>query len=134
MSKVKKIIYFDGVCNLCNSAVRFVVRHDKQAIFTFASLQSDFAQKSLAHTNGQGISRDSVVYQDGEQFYDRSDAVLKIMKDLGGVWKILSVLSIFPKKWRDLAYSYLASHRYQWFGKNDACSIPSRDMKSRFLD
>ncbi|NJN24569.1 MAG: thiol-disulfide oxidoreductase DCC family protein [Cyclobacteriaceae bacterium] len=130
----KKIIYFDGVCNLCNSTVKWVLRHDTKAAFSFASLQSEFAQANLANANGQGIKTDSVVYQDGDRFYYRSDAVLKILEELGSVWQVFLLFKILPKAIRDRLYQFVARHRYQWFGKMDACILPDDKLKGRFLE
>ena len=134
MTEDKRIIYFDGVCNLCSWSVRFVLKYDKKALFSFASLQSAFAAKSLTYTNGQDINYNSVTYQKGDIIYTQSDAVLTILKDMGNGWVLMYFFKIIPKPWRDGLYDFIARHRYSWFGKKDHCIVPSPEMQSRFLD
>ena len=128
------IIYFDGVCNLCNWSVRFILKLDKKAIFSFASLQSENAQSQLKRAGAQKLCYDSVVYQQGEHIYLRSDAVLHILKTLGGIWGLFYGFKIIPKPIRDWFYDLIARNRYQWFGKKNNCMIPSAEIKARFLD
>lgn len=132
--RLEKIIYFDGICNLCNWSVRFVIKHDKENLFLFAPLQSKYAADHLKHSNGQYIKLKFIIYQDHHIFYTKSDAVLKILKDIGGVWKLFYVLKIIPGPLRDWLYDLIARNRYQWFGKKDNCSIPSPENKDRFMD
>lgn len=127
------IIYFDGVCNLCNWSVRFVLKHDKRGVFSFASLQSDYAKSNLKMLNGRNISYDSVVYQKDENVYSQSDAALQIIKQLGGAWKLLYVFKIIPKPIRDSLYNFIARNRYKWFGRKQSCMIPRESDQSRFL-
>jgi predicted DCC family thiol-disulfide oxidoreductase YuxK len=134
MLNTDHIIYFDGVCNLCHWAIRFIIARDKRAVFSFASLQSDFAETHLTHTNGQGINYNSVVYQHGEKIYIKSAAVLKILNELGGIWKLAIVFSLVPARLLDRLYDFIASHRYRWFGQKNQCMVPSVKIESRFLD
>ena len=134
VKKLGKIIFFDGVCNLCNWSVQFIIKHDKKSIFSFASLQSDFAKKRLAHANGQDIIYSSVVYCYNDLILTRSDAILKIIEGLNGYWRFLSVLKVVPKSWRDGVYDVIANNRYRWFGKRHKCMLPSAEISSRFLD
>jgi predicted DCC family thiol-disulfide oxidoreductase YuxK len=131
---LKKIIYFDGVCNLCNWAVRLIIKYDKRKVFSFASLQSNYARDHLVYGNGQDIKFDSVVYQEDHIVLIRSEAVLRICKHLGGVWSLLYIFRVVPIKWRDWLYDIVAGNRYQWFGKRDQCMIPTPELQSRFLD
>lgn len=131
---MKKIIYFDGVCNLCNRLVRFVINHDKLCIFSFSSLQSEFAKNIENHINGQDINYNTIVYQDGKSFYIKSDAVLKILKDFQGVWRVFYILKFIPRPWRDWLYDVIARNRYKVFGKMDQCMMPSKEVKERFID
>lgn len=131
---INHIVYFDGICNLCNGAVQFIIKQDKKGIFSFASLQSDFAKRHLMYANGEDISYDSVIYQRGNSFYIKSKAILEILKDLGGWWKLLLVFGLFPKTLLDRIYDYIASHRYRWFGKKEKCLVPTPELKSRFLE
>ena len=131
--RLKKVIYFDGVCNLCNRSVRFILKYDKNVVFSFASLQSEFAKKHLVHFNGPDRKNGSIIYRDHQFFYTKSDAVLKILNDLGGVWKLFYVIKIIPKPIRDWLYDLMAINRYRMFGKKDSCMIPSPEVKDRFL-
>lgn len=125
------IVFFDGMCNLCSSAVQFVLKRDKKAFFQFSSLQSDFAKKHLPEnlTNMQ-----SIVYLEKGQIFTQSTAVLKIVKHLDGCWPILYILIIIPKFIRDFIYNYIAKNRYKWFGKKAACMIPEKNYADRFLE
>jgi predicted DCC family thiol-disulfide oxidoreductase YuxK len=134
MTGRKKIVYFDGVCNLCNWSVRFIIKHDKEKHFSFASLQSDFAKKRLSHVNGQDIKWDSVIYQEQDTIMIKSDAALGIVRHLDGAWKWLVIFKILPLKWRDRLYELVAANRYRWFGRTDQCMIPNPEIQSRFLD
>lgn len=129
-----KVIYFDGVCNLCHWAVRFIIKRDQKAVFSFASLQSDFAKKALKIHENKVRDYDSVVYETDGEIYLKSSAALKILYDLGGVWKCLTVFYILPKPCRDWVYDFVADNRYRWFGKMDRCLIPTEGIKSRFVE
>ena len=131
---MKYIVYFDGVCNLCNWAVRFIIRHDRRQVFSFASLQSNYAKEHLLHPNGQHIKLDSVVFQEDKSILIKSDAALRICMHLGGAWKFLQIFRIIPRSWRDWIYDIVANNRYRWFGKRDQCMIPTPELQSRFLD
>ena len=114
--------------------MQFIIKHDKKSIYSFATLQSKFAQKRLKHANGQVITYDSVVYLNNDTILTKSDAILQIVGELNGPWKILSVFKVIPKSWRDGIYDLIANARYRWFGKRDKCMLPSKDIDSRFLD
>jgi len=127
------VIFFDGVCNLCNGAVQFVIRHDRCARFRFASLQQPAWQKVAASF---GISNDMhsfVLWEDGKLFM-RSTAALRVARRLDGGWKALYALMIVPRFLRDGVYDFIAKHRYTWFGKRDSCMIPNDSLRSRFID
>lgn len=130
----KSIILFDGVCNLCNASVNFVIRHDKKGQFLFASLQSDAAKEILLHFNLKKLNEDSVILLEDNKLFDKSTAALKISKQLDGIFKALYLFIIIPKILRDRIYNYISNHRYQWFGKRESCIIPSQELKNRFLD
>jgi predicted DCC family thiol-disulfide oxidoreductase YuxK len=135
LPKDKKIILFDGVCNLCNNAVNFIIEHDKKDVFRFASLQSETGKKL---TSKRGIDPeviDSIVLiEPGVAYYQKSTAALEISKELSGGYSFLSYLSIFPEVIRDGIYDLIANNRYKWFGKKDACMIPTPELKAKFLD
>lgn len=126
------VILFDGVCNLCNGSVLFIIKRDPQANFRFASLQSDFGQQQLLKFNRQA-TLESVLLIESGKLYDKSSAALKIASKLSGVWPLLSLFRIVPKSWRDGVYTWIARNRYRWFGKREACMIPTPELKSRFI-
>jgi len=133
------ILLYDGVCGLCNGFVQFILRHDRQAIFRFASLQSSLAARILARHNFNPSDLDTVyvvVDPDANEFLlSRSDAVLFILKQLGGFWRLAALLLQLPPKFvRDLAYNTVARHRYRIFGRSETCVLPSTQDRNRFLD
>ncbi len=135
MAAQKKIILFDGVCNLCNSSVQFVIKRDKNDIFRFASLQSEAGQK-LANERGINTSEiDSIILIEPQiAYYTKSDAALIIAKSLSGGWSFLGIFMGLPKGLRDTIYDWVARNRYQWFGKKDQCMIPTEADKGKFLN
>jgi|SRR5687767_15042740 len=126
-------IFFDGVCNLCNRVVKFLIKSDHKRIFKFASLQSDFARATLRQFHVNPDSFDSIVVIDGPLLLTKSNAALHVARHLGGGWKVTAVLKIFPRFLRDAAYNAIASSRYRLFGKQDECMIPTPDIKERFV-
>lgn len=126
------MILFDGVCNLCNGAVKFVIRHDKNAYFKFAPLQSEIASRLVTDKN---LSRANtfLLFEQGK-LYKRSTAALRVCLHLNGAWKLLYGLIIVPGFIRDALYDIVAKNRTRWFGKKDACMIPSDNLRSRFLN
>jgi predicted DCC family thiol-disulfide oxidoreductase YuxK len=135
LPKDKKIILFDGVCNFCDSAVQFVIRHDKKNTFRFVSLQSDLGQKILKHIGISASEIDStILYEPGKAYYYKSDVAFKILKEISGIHKLLLAFSIFPKAVLDYAYDYVAKNRYKWFGKKESCMIPTQEQRAKFLE
>lgn len=130
----KPVILFDGVCNLCNSSVQFVIRKDKQQRFLFASLQSEYAKTVLPETLSNPDDLTSIVLVDGDQIKTKSSAVLTISKSLSGLWPLMYAFMVVPRFIRDWVYNVIATNRYRWFGKKDQCMIPSPELKSRFVD
>jgi predicted DCC family thiol-disulfide oxidoreductase YuxK len=128
------IILFDGVCNLCNGSVQFIIRHDPRAHFHFAALQSAEAQQLLADAGYNGADLSSVVLLEDGKVYERSAAALRIARNLSGGWKLLTSLVIVPRPIRDLVYNWIARNRYSWFGKRDECMIPTPELRNRFID
>jgi predicted DCC family thiol-disulfide oxidoreductase YuxK len=127
------IILFDGVCNLCNGLVRFIIKRDKAGRFKFASLQSDIGLQWL---KGFGMTNDkfeSVVLIKDEKYYLKSTGVLKILRELDGIWKAFYIFIIIPRPLRDFVYNLIAKSRYRIFGKQDTCMIPTPDLEKRFL-
>jgi predicted DCC family thiol-disulfide oxidoreductase YuxK len=129
----QKIILFDGVCNLCNGAVQFVIKRDKRNRFLFASLQSSFGQSQLEKFGLSVNEFNSIVVLKGNKILQCSDAALAIAKDLSGMWPAFYVLKICPKFIRDFFYDIISKNRYRLFGKKDACMIPTSEMKSKFI-
>lgn len=128
------IIFFDGVCNLCNGAVQFVIKRDRREAFKFASLQSDFAKETLSGSALKVTHGDSLVLLENGKLYEQSTAVLRIAKKMSGLWPLLYAFIIVPPFLRNAIYRWVARHRYQWFGKQNQCWVPTRALKSRFLD
>ena len=128
------VIFFDGVCNLCNSSVQFVIKRDPKANFRFASLQSDLAKQLLPKGLSEDDNLQSIVMLSGDTIYTRSTAALRVAKKLGGLWPVLYSFMLIPKFLRDAVYDFIARNRYKWFGKKDECMIPTPEMKERFLD
>jgi len=130
----KPIILFDGVCNLCNGALQFVIRHDKDEKFLFAALQSSFGQQLLQRHQLPSQQLDSVILLQDEKVYTKSTAALKVAHQLNGASKLMYFFIIVPKFIRDGVYGWIASHRYKWFGKTNECMIPTPQLKGRFLE
>ncbi len=129
----QKILLFDGVCNLCNSIVQFVIKRDKNHKFLYASLQSQSGQEILKEFNLPGNKFDTFILIENGKYYERSTAALKVSKELGGLWKWFYILIFIPKPIRDFFYSLIAKNRYKIFGKRETCMIPTPELKSRFL-
>lgn len=128
------IVLFDGVCNLCNRSVQFIVRHDRKKKFKFASLQGKTGQALLQQHGIDQNEPNSFVLLENNKVYTRSTAVLRLLKILGGGWSLLYIFIIIPAFIRDAVYNWLARNRYKWFGKRDSCMLPGPDIKERFLD
>jgi predicted DCC family thiol-disulfide oxidoreductase YuxK len=128
------VILFDGVCNLCNGIVQFIIKRDPNGKFRFASLQSACGQKLLGKFGLPSNEFDSIVLIQGEQYFLKSSAGLRILKELGGLWKLLLVFTYLPAPFRDFIYDQIARSRYRIFGKRESCMIPTPELKARFLD
>jgi predicted DCC family thiol-disulfide oxidoreductase YuxK len=130
----KKIILFDGLCNLCDSAVQFVIQHDKKDVFRFVALQSELGQQILKHIGINPINIDSVIlYEPGIAYYYKSDAALQIAKNLGGFFHFGTFFRFIPTGISNKLYDYIAKNRYKWYGKKETCLIPTLELKSKFL-
>ena len=125
------VVLFDGVCNLCDAAVTFIIDRDADAVFRFASLQSETGQRL---TQQYGLeNEDTVVLVADGRCYVRSTAALRIARRLDGAWPLLAALLVVPASLRDAAYRFIARHRYRWFGTRDACRVPTPELRRRFL-
>jgi predicted DCC family thiol-disulfide oxidoreductase YuxK len=125
------VIFFDGVCGLCNGFVDFVMKIDKQKLFKFSPLQSEFARGLLSPEDV--IELKSVIVQINGRTYKKSDAVFAVFKELGGSWKALQLLKILPRPLRNSAYDMVAKYRYKIFGKKESCRLPSPEERQRFI-
>lgn len=128
------LILFDGICNLCNASVQFVIKHDKQNYFKFASLQSEAGQQLLKDYNLQTNNFDSFVLIENNSAFTGSTAALKVSRRLSGVTRLLYGFIIVPRFIRDAVYRLIANNRYKWFGKQDHCMIPTPALKEKFLE
>lgn len=130
----KKIILFDGVCNLCNNSVQFVIKRDVNDVFQFAALQSETGKKLLTERNIDTQEVDSIILiEPNVAYYTKSTAALEIGKHLKGLKAISSILLWLPEALRNIVYDFIARNRYKWYGKKDNCMIPSEELKSKFI-
>ncbi|WP_083382144.1 thiol-disulfide oxidoreductase DCC family protein [Flavobacterium commune] len=130
----KKIILFDGVCNLCNSAVQFIIERDKKDVFRFVTLQSDFGKEICSYIGIDPKMTDSIIlYEPGIAYYYKSQAAFKIASQLGSFYSLLAVFKVLPRKTCDSIYDYIAKNRYSWYGKKEHCMIPSPELKAKFI-
>jgi predicted DCC family thiol-disulfide oxidoreductase YuxK len=132
--KGKKIILFDGVCNLCEASVQFVIKYDKKDVFRFVALQSDLGKEIIKHIGLDGKNIDSVIlYEPGIAYNYKSTAALEIAKNLGGFFHFGTIFRLIPNGLRNLIYDYVAKNRYLWYGKKEICLLPNDELKSKFL-
>ncbi|MFT3822315.1 MAG: thiol-disulfide oxidoreductase DCC family protein [Chitinophagaceae bacterium] len=134
MTQAQKIILFDGVCNLCNGSVQFVLKRDKTDQFLFGSLQSNTGQEYLQRFNLPADTFSSFMLIEDGKLYTRSTAALRVLKHLGRGWQLLYGFIIVPRFIRDTVYNWIAKNRYKWFGKQESCWLPTPALKARFLD
>lgn len=128
------ILLFDGVCNLCNGAVQFVIDRDKNNQFLFASLQSEEGKKILQEKGLSAGKMYSFILVENGKIFDRSTAVLRVAKRLKGLWSLLYAFIIVPKFIRDRVYNFISKNRYRWFGRKDECMVPTPELKAKFLN
>jgi predicted DCC family thiol-disulfide oxidoreductase YuxK len=132
-TKEHKILLFDGVCNLCNSAINFVIRNDKKDIFRFTALQEEPGKSLLKKYQIDPKNTDSIVLIENGKAFVKSTAALRVSKHLNGALPLLYGLIIIPVFIRNAVYDFIAKNRYKWYGKKDSCIIPTPELKSRFL-
>lgn len=133
-SQYSEIVLFDGVCNLCSSSVQFIIDRDTRSRYRFASLQSDIGKKLL---NKFALPEDalySIILVREDSFLERSDAALEIARNLSGAWPLFYIFKIVPKFLRDPVYNWISRNRYTWFGKKDACWLPTPELRKRFIE
>lgn len=129
----ERIVLFDGVCNYCNSTVNFIIRHDHKKHFRFAPLQSDVAKKILSSFGIIKADPDTFFLLENGRLFSRSSAALRLFKSLPRYWKWTQLFWVVPKFLRDAVYTFVARHRYQWFGKRDECIVPGPNIRDRFI-
>ncbi|MBL0182322.1 MAG: thiol-disulfide oxidoreductase DCC family protein [Chitinophagaceae bacterium] len=132
--KEQPIILFDGICNLCNRVVRFVIRRDKKKVIRFAALQSEAGQGLLQKYHLPVTAMESFVFIENGKVYSRSSAALKVCRHLRGLWPLCYGFIIVPEFIRDAVYNWVAKNRYKWFGVRAECMIPTPEIKARFLN
>lgn len=134
LPKDKKIILFDGVCNLCDATVQFVIKHDKRDVFRFVALQSELGQEIIRYIGVDTSKTDSIIlYEPGHAYYYKAEAAIRIAKELGGIYSFMGMFSVLPNWFSNKVYDYVARNRYKWYGKKEECMIPTTEMKAKFL-
>lgn len=134
LPKDKKIILFDGVCNLCNSSVQYIIERDKKDLYRFASLQSDIGQKIQQYLGISDRNIDSIVlYEPNKAYYYKSGAIIEIAKEMP-YFSWFTIFKWIPTIIRDQVYDYIAKNRYKWYGKQESCWIPTPELKAKFLE
>jgi predicted DCC family thiol-disulfide oxidoreductase YuxK len=128
------VILFDGICNLCNGFVQFVIKRDRKNVFKFASLQSAYGQKFLTENKLNTDEFKSIILYKNEKLFTQSTAALKIFKELNGLWKLFFAFIVIPKFIRDAVYNLIARNRYRWFGKKETCMVPTKELEEKFLE
>jgi predicted DCC family thiol-disulfide oxidoreductase YuxK len=130
------VVLFDGVCNVCNRAVNFIIDRDPEGTFRFASLQSE-AGRTIVQGFGRTIPQgdpETIVVVDRSRLYEQSGAMLRIARHMRGAWPLLTALLVVPRPLRDVLYRWAAARRYKWFGKSDTCRVPTQELRARFLE
>jgi predicted DCC family thiol-disulfide oxidoreductase YuxK len=133
MSQNDRIVFFDGVCNLCNGLVKFIIRMDRKELIKFSALQSEAARETLKNKGVDSDQLTSVAYLSGGIIYFKSSAILHVFKDTGGILKGFYLFILLPRFLRDAIYNFIADHRYKIFGRRDSCMIPDDKISGRFL-
>lgn len=134
LPKNKKIVLFDGVCNLCDSTVQLLIRKDKNDVFRFVALQSDLGNEITKYIGVDTAVVDSIiVYEPGVAYYVKAEAAIQIAKSIGGIYSFLGIFSVFPNWLKNFGYDLIARNRYRWFGKKESCMMPTEEIKNKFL-
>jgi predicted DCC family thiol-disulfide oxidoreductase YuxK len=129
------VVFFDGVCNLCSESIQFIIKNDRNNVFKFSSLQSEFAQKTLSNKNIKEISTSrTIILLSNNNTYAKSGAVLRIARLLRFPLNLLYIFIIVPPFIRNAIYEYISNNRYRWFGKKQECWIPNETLKSKFIN
>jgi len=134
LTRHKQLILFDGVCNLCNASVQFIIKHDKKDIFRFTALQSEAGQELIKKYNIDMVKTDSIIlYSETQGIFYKSTAALKIASYLGFPRNIMVVFLIIPPFIRNRVYDYIAKNRYKWYGKRETCMVPTPELQNKFI-
>lgn len=128
------VVLFDGVCNLCSTSVQFIIKHDPKKTFRYASLQSSFGQQVLKQFGLPADELNSFILLEDGKIFTKSTGALRVTKKLNGLWPVLYGFIIVPPFIRNAVYSWVAHNRYKWFGKKEACWLPTPELKKLFLD
>jgi predicted DCC family thiol-disulfide oxidoreductase YuxK len=131
---MERVIFFDGVCNLCNASVQFAVERDKKNLFKFTALQGEYAKVVLPKFNADLNQLNSIILLEDGQLYTKSTAALKIARKLNGLWPTIYLFILVPKFIRDWFYDIIAKNRYKWWGREESCWLPTPELKQRFID
>ncbi len=129
----RHIVIFDGVCNLCNGAVNFIINRDPEGVFAFTPMQSDLAQELMNKHKIHNVGIDTFLLIKNDQCFVFSSAALEIAKDLSGLWYTFNILKFVPRIIRDFIYKQFARNRYTLFGRQETCMVPTKRVKSRFI-
>ncbi len=137
--ELENIIFFDGVCSLCNGFIDFLIKRDSGRLFRYAPLQGSTATERLPISRYKVLGPDgpsftSVIYLKDGRMLSQSDAAIEILSDLGGLWRLASVLKLIPQVIRNSVYTLIATHRYEWFGKRETCRVPTKEERKLFLE
>ena len=127
------LVLFDGVCNLCNALVQFVIRHDPKAKFRFAAIQSDIGRTIFQKYGMDPVDLQTFVFISDNQVFLRSSAAIAVASRFGGAWRMCAIFWLIPRFVRDAVYSAIAKNRYRWFGRKETCMIPTPGIEKRFL-
>jgi len=131
---MERVIFFDGVCNLCNASVQFAIERDNKNLFKFTALQGEYSKAVLPKFNVGLNQLNSIILLEDGQLYTKSTAALKIAKKLNGLWPTLYVFILVPKFIRDWFYDIIAKNRYKWWGRQESCWLPTPELKQRFIN
>ncbi len=131
-SATKNIVFFDGVCGLCNFFVDFLLKEDPEDVLIFSPLQGETAQTYIPNIDSSNLT--TVVFYTADKTYTKSDAVIEILKSIGGIWKLVVVLKVIPKPVLDAGYTFIATHRFEWFGQKETCRMPTPKERGKLLN
>ena len=133
LPKDKKIILFDGVCNFCNDKVNFIIKNDKKDVFRFVAIQSETGKKIITYLGVDSALDSIILYEPGYAYFIKSEAVFRIIKHLSSSVKLLLLFNFIPTSIKNLLYDFIAKNRYNWYGKNEQCMMPSEDIIGKFI-